>query len=55
VERKTVESVGGNEKLKAWKITRPREPIFPEMWKSKEAMKEEIKRMEEARKVSIMA
>jgi len=53
VEKKTIQSLGGEAKLTNWKITMPRERIFPEMWKSKEAMKkEEIKRMEEARKVS---
>jgi hypothetical protein len=34
----------------------PRELIFPEMWKNKEAMKkEEIRRMEEAKRVSTSA
>jgi hypothetical protein len=56
VEQKTIQSVGGEDKLKGWKIAMPRERIFPEMWKSKEAMKkEEVRRMEEARRVSASA
>ncbi|KAE9371033.1 hypothetical protein N431DRAFT_558656 [Stipitochalara longipes BDJ] len=56
VEKKTMQSVGGGDKLKGWEITMPRERIFPEMWKSKEAMKkEEIRRMEEAKRVSTSA
>jgi hypothetical protein len=56
VEKKTIQSIGGENKLKNWKITMPRERIFPEMWKTKEVMKkEEIRRMEEARRVSASA
>lgn len=56
VERKTMESVGGEEKLKGWRIKGDRERIFPEMWKDKEVMKrEEVKRMEEARKIAAAA
>lgn len=56
VERKTMESVGGEEKLKGWRIEGARERIFPEMWKDKEVMKrEEVRRMEEARKIPAAA
>lgn len=41
VEKKTMQSVGGKDKLKDWKTAMPRELIFLEMWKNKEAMKKE--------------
>lgn len=48
VERKTMEAVGGADKLKGWKITQPREGIVPERVRIQEAMKrEELRRMEE--------
>jgi len=55
VEKKTIQSIGGEESLKGWKITMPRERIVPKMWKNKEDMKKEIRRMEEERKVSASA
>lgn len=54
VEKKTMQSVGGADKLKGWKTTMPRERVYPETWKNKEAMKnEEIRRLEEAKRVSV--
>lgn len=48
VERKTMEAVGGAEKLKGWRITRAREGIVPERVRIQEAMKrEELRRLEE--------
>ncbi|KAI1213268.1 uncharacterized protein F4807DRAFT_256901 [Annulohypoxylon truncatum] len=48
VERKTMDAVGGEEMLKGWKTTMPRERIVPERVHIQEAMKrEELRRMEE--------
>ncbi|KAI6091892.1 hypothetical protein F4821DRAFT_225812 [Hypoxylon rubiginosum] len=48
VELKTMEAVGGADKLKGWKITQPREGIVPERVRIQEAMKrDELRRMEE--------
>jgi hypothetical protein len=54
VEQKTMRCLGGEEALKGWKITRPREPVVPQRVKIQEAMKmEEKRRMEEAVHVSV--
>lgn len=56
VEQKTIRSIGGEDKLKGWKITRPREEVIPERVKIQEAMKrDEMKRLEEARRVAVEA
>ncbi|KAK9781951.1 hypothetical protein SCAR479_01822 [Seiridium cardinale] len=56
VERKTIESLGGEEQLKGWKITRLREAVIPERVRIQEAMKrDEMKRLEEAKRVAIEA
>ncbi|KAI0841787.1 hypothetical protein F5Y06DRAFT_199243 [Hypoxylon sp. FL0890] len=50
VERKTMDAVGGQEKLRGWKITTPRERVVPERVRIQEAMKrEELRRLEEQR------
>lgn len=44
----------GEEKLKGWKITGPREGVVPERVRIQEAMRlEELKRIEERRKVAV--
>lgn len=56
VERKTIQSLGGEEKLRGWKITRPREEVIPERVKIQEALKRmEIERLEQARRVTVKA
>ncbi|KAI2470406.1 hypothetical protein F4781DRAFT_390820 [Annulohypoxylon bovei var. microspora] len=51
VERKTMKAVGGEEMLKGWGITMPRERLVPERVRIQEAMKrEELRRMEEEEK-----
>ena len=56
VERKTMDCIGGQEKLKGWKITMPREGVSPKLWEAKEIQKrEEVRRLEEARRVSASA
>lgn len=56
VERKTILSVGGEEALRGWRITRPREPVVPERVRVQEAMKrEEKRRLEEAVQVPVEA
>ncbi|KAI1872061.1 uncharacterized protein JN550_004264 [Neoarthrinium moseri] len=53
VEQTTMQSVGGEDRFRGWKITQPREAIRPRMWDDKERMKlDEIKRIEEARKIT---
>ncbi|KAL7627026.1 hypothetical protein AAE478_003802 [Parahypoxylon ruwenzoriense] len=48
VERKTMAAVGGEERLRGWRITMPREGVVPERVRIQEAMKrEELRRMEE--------
>ncbi|TGJ80587.1 hypothetical protein E0Z10_g8183 [Xylaria hypoxylon] len=55
VERKTMRSIG-EEKLKGWKITAPRERVIPQRVRIQEAMKrEEMKRMEGQRKYTVAA
>jgi hypothetical protein len=55
VERHTLRALGKDD-LKGWKITGPREGIVPERVRIQERMKrEEIKRLEEARKISVAA
>ncbi|KAI1281370.1 hypothetical protein F5Y07DRAFT_354500 [Xylaria sp. FL0933] len=55
VERKTMRSIG-EEKLKGWKITGPREGVVPQRVRIQEAMKrEEMKRIEEQRKITVAA
>ncbi|KAI0397760.1 hypothetical protein F5Y17DRAFT_290840 [Xylariaceae sp. FL0594] len=54
VEQKTIRCVGGEEKLKGWKITGPREGVIPERVKIQQAMKqEELKRLEEQGKSTV--
>ncbi|KAI0527801.1 dihydrofolate reductase-like domain-containing protein [Xylaria bambusicola] len=54
VEKKTMQSVGGEEMLRGWKITGPREAVVPERVRIWEKMKqEEAKRMEEEQKMSV--
>lgn len=49
-------SIGGEEKLKGWKITAPREAVIPMRVRIWEKMKqEEANRMEEQRKVAVAA
>ncbi|KAI1772391.1 hypothetical protein F4818DRAFT_444216 [Hypoxylon cercidicola] len=56
VERKTMEAVGGADKLKGWKITQPRERLVPERVRIQEAMKrEELRRLEEEQRQSKVA
>ncbi|KAI1878189.1 uncharacterized protein JN550_000371 [Neoarthrinium moseri] len=56
VELKTIQSLGGEEKLKGWKITRPREAVIPERVRIQEAMRQaELKRLEESRNVPVEA
>ncbi|OTB08390.1 hypothetical protein M426DRAFT_52197 [Hypoxylon sp. CI-4A] len=51
VERKTMREVGGQEKLRGWKITMPRERLVPERVRIQEEMKrEEVRRLEEEQK-----
>ncbi|KAI1144496.1 hypothetical protein F5Y05DRAFT_407886 [Hypoxylon sp. FL0543] len=51
VERKTMDAVGGREKLRGWKITAPRERVVPERVRIQEAMKrDELRRLEEQRR-----
>ncbi|KAI0971657.1 hypothetical protein F4678DRAFT_70779 [Xylaria arbuscula] len=53
VERKTMKAIG-EEKLKGWTITGPRERVVPQRVRIQEAMKrEEAKRMEEQSKVTV--
>ncbi|KAI1168076.1 hypothetical protein F5B18DRAFT_347234 [Nemania serpens] len=53
VERKTMRSIG-EEKLKGWKTTGPREGVVPERVRIQEAMKlEETKRIAEQRKFAV--
>ncbi|KAI8947655.1 hypothetical protein F4801DRAFT_559890 [Xylaria longipes] len=55
VERKTMSCIG-EEKLKGWKPTGPRERVIPQRVKIQEAMKrEEMKRMEEQKKYAVAA
>jgi hypothetical protein len=55
VERKTMRNIG-EEKLKGWKITAPREGVVPERIRILEAMKrEEMKRIEEKSKQAVSA
>ncbi|KAI0010126.1 hypothetical protein F4779DRAFT_323132 [Xylariaceae sp. FL0662B] len=55
VERKTMQSIG-EDKLRGWKITAPRERIVPERVRIQEAMKrDESRRMMEERKNAIAA
>ncbi len=55
VERKTLRSLG-KDRLEGWGITRPREMVVPERIRIQEAMKrEEIKRIEELKKVGVAA
>ncbi|KAK5632026.1 hypothetical protein RRF57_007740 [Xylaria bambusicola] len=54
VERKTMQSIGGEEMLKGWKVTGPREAIVPARVRIWEKMKqEEAKRLEEQRKMAM--
>lgn len=56
VEMKTMQSLGGADALNGWMITMPREKFVPERLRIQEAMKrDEIKRMEEVRAVSVAA
>ncbi|KAI0128936.1 hypothetical protein BJ170DRAFT_353972 [Xylariales sp. AK1849] len=49
VEMKTMQGIGGEEKLKGWGITRPREAVIPERVRIQEAMKrEEARRLKNA-------
>lgn len=53
VEQKTMHCVG-EENLKGWKITNPREGVIPERVRIQAAIKlEETKRMEEQRKQTV--
>ncbi|KAI1113339.1 dihydrofolate reductase-like domain-containing protein [Nemania sp. NC0429] len=55
VELKTMRGIGGEEKLKGWKTTGPREGVVPERVRIQEAMKlEEMKRIEEQRKIAML-
>ncbi|KAI0202783.1 hypothetical protein F4808DRAFT_58456 [Astrocystis sublimbata] len=55
VERKTMNCIG-EDKLKGWKPTGPREPVIPQRVRIQEAMKlEEMKRMAEKSSVAIAA
>jgi hypothetical protein len=55
VERKTMRCIG-EEKLKGWKITAPREGVIPQRVRIQEAMRlEELKRMEEQKKYPVAA
>ncbi|KAI0542283.1 hypothetical protein GGR58DRAFT_453388 [Xylaria digitata] len=55
VERRTMKSIGEG-KLKGWKIAAPREGVIPQRVRIQEAMKqEEMKRMEEQRKYTVVA
>jgi hypothetical protein len=55
VERKIIQSLGGEEQLKRWEITRPREAVVPERVRVQEAMKrEEVKRLEEANRATVI-
>ncbi|KAH6654638.1 hypothetical protein BKA67DRAFT_565836 [Truncatella angustata] len=54
VEQKTIQSLGGEEKLKGWRITKPREAVIPERVRIQEAMKkDEEKRLKEARELAV--
>ncbi|KAI1102845.1 dihydrofolate reductase-like domain-containing protein [Jackrogersella minutella] len=53
VERKTIDAVGGQEMLKCWRITMPREAVVPERLRVEEMMRrEELRRLEEGQRVS---
>lgn len=55
MERKTISCIG-EEKLKGWQITGPRERVIPQRVRIQEAMKlEERKRMEEQKKYPVAA
>ncbi|KAI0024773.1 hypothetical protein F4780DRAFT_554486 [Xylariomycetidae sp. FL0641] len=50
VERKTIDAVGGEDKLRGWKITMPREPVVPARLRIQAEWKaQELKRLEEER------
>ncbi|ETS80610.1 hypothetical protein PFICI_08139 [Pestalotiopsis fici W106-1] len=54
VEQKTIQSLGGEEKLKSWQITKPREAIVPERVRNQEAMKrDEARRLQTAREIAV--
>ncbi|KAH8673564.1 hypothetical protein BX600DRAFT_208533 [Xylariales sp. PMI_506] len=54
VELKTIRSLGGENVLKGWNITRPREAVIPERLRIQATMKEdEKKRLEDAGKIAI--
>lgn len=54
VEQKTMQSLGGEEMLRTWRITRPREGVVPERVKIQEAMKrDEARRLQEAQHITV--
>lgn len=54
VEQKTMQSLGGDEVLRTWRITRPREAVVPERVKIQEAMKrDEARRLQEAQNIPV--
>ncbi|CAJ2510036.1 Uu.00g059360.m01.CDS01 [Anthostomella pinea] len=56
VERKTMQDVDGEERLKGWRITKPREGVVPQRVRIQEEMRlAELKRLEEQRGVAVAA
>lgn len=54
VEQKTMQSLSGEDVLRTWRITRPREAVVPERVKIQEAMKrDEARRLQEAQNITV--